>query len=237
MVVTVGGVERRVDETALRESADVPAGTVVLRSQPGPGERIAHPPAVSLPRVLELAGVAPDALSFVTVRRPNGTLVTLRAADLARPAPFAEGPPRLWLDADSVRFFRPVRDEADLNAADNFATAGDDLAIRVRQGALLGVQVDVRPARPRAGQRVRLEARVTGAPAGSAISVRWRFGDGADAAGAATTHRWDDAGRVRGSRERRGRRRLRRRLRAGAGAGRRGAPRAPAHSGRRRRRP
>ena len=184
VVVTAGGAERRVDEGALRAAADVPAGVVVLRSQPGPGEVIAHPPAVSLPRVLELAGVAPGALSFVSVRRPNGTVAAIRADDLAA------APPIVWLDADSVRFYRPPRDDADLNAADNFATAGDDLAVRVRQGALLDVQVRVQPVRPRAGERVRLEAQVTGAPEGSAIVVRWRFGDGAGGAGAAAAHRW-----------------------------------------------
>ena len=184
VVVTAGGAERRIDEAALRAAADVPAGTVVLRSQPGPGDVIAHPPAVSLPRVLELAGIAPRALSFVAVRRPNGTLAAIGADDLAA------APPLVWLDADSVRFYRPPRDDADLNAADNFASAGDDLAVRVRQGALLGVQVRVRPERPRAGERVRLGAQVTGAPAGSAIVVRWIFGDGAGDAGAAATHRW-----------------------------------------------
>ena len=188
VVVTAGGAERRVSAAALRGSADVPAGTVVLRSEPGPGEVIAHPAAVSLPRVLELAGVAPAALSFVAVTRPNGTPATIRAGDLAA------APPLLWLDADSVRFFRPPRDDDDLNAADNFATAGEDLAVRVRQGALLGVQVRVRPERPRAGERVRLEAQVTGAPAGSAIAVRWRFGDGREAAGAAAAHRWEAPG-------------------------------------------
>ena len=184
VVVTAGGAERRVGEAALRAAADVPAGTVVLRSEPGPGEVIAHPPAVSLPRVLELAGVDPRAPAFVAVGRPNGTVATIRAGDLAA------APPLVWLDADSVRFYRPPRDGADLNAEDNFATAGDDLAVRVRQGALLGVEVRVRPERPRAGERVRLEAQVTGAPAGSAIAVRWRFGDGAEATGAAAGHRW-----------------------------------------------
>ena len=188
VVVRAGGVERRVGEAALRSAADVPAGTVVLRSQPGPGETIAHPPAASLPRVLELAGVAPPARGFVAVRRPNGTLAAIGAGDLAT------APPLLWVDADSVRFYRPPRDGADLNAADNFATAGEDLALRVRQGALLDVRVRVRPERPRAGERVRLEAQVGGAPGGSAIAVRWRFGDGAESGGAATTHRWRSPG-------------------------------------------
>jgi len=188
VVVSVGGAERRVGEAALRAAADVPAGTVVLRSEPGPGEVIAHPPAVSLPRVLELAGVDPRALAFVAVGRPNGTVAAIRAGDLAA------APPLVWLDADSVRFYRPPRDGADLNAADNFATAGDDLAVRVRQGALLGVEVRVRPERPGAGERVRRGAQVTGAPAGSAIAVRWRFGDGAEATGAAASHRWRRSG-------------------------------------------
>ena len=170
------------------------AGTYTLRGQGGAGDAIAHPPAVSLPRVLELAGVSPDALSFVSIRRPNGTLTVLRAGDLARPAPFPEGPPLVWLDADSVRFLRPVRDDADVNGADNIATAGEDLVVRVQQGPLLQVALRIAPAAPRAGERAHLEARVTGAQPGAALTVRWRFGDGTEATGAAVSHRWRTPG-------------------------------------------
>ena len=87
--------------------------------------------------------------------------MTLQRPEIAAPAP--DGPPLVWLDADSVRFLRPVRDADDVNGADNIASAGDDLVLRVRQGPLLDVAVWVAPARPSAGERVRLEARVTGA--------------------------------------------------------------------------
>ena len=194
VVVRLPDREARIGEATLRDSVDVPAGTYTLRARGGAGDAIAHPPAVSLPRLLELAGVAPDALSFVSIRRPNGTLTVLRAPDLARPAPFPEGPPLIWLDADSVRFLRPVRDDADVNAADNIATAGDELAVRVHQGPLLGVALRVAPSRPRARVRARLEARVTGARPGTALTVRWRFGDGTDATGPAVSHRWRSAG-------------------------------------------
>jgi hypothetical protein len=187
VVVTVRGEPTRIREQTLRDAVDVPAGSSVLRSEPGPGEVIAHPPAVSMPRLLALAGVAAEGVSFVTVRRANGSEAVLRPGDLAAPS-------LVWLDGGSVRFFRPVRGDADLNAADNLATAGDDLAVRVRQGPLLDVAVRVRPARPRAGERVRLEAQVTGAAAASAITVRWSLGDGAERAGAATTHRWQAPG-------------------------------------------
>ena len=194
VVVRFPDRETRIDEGTLRDAADVPAGTYTLRADGGAGDAVAHPPAVSLPRLLELAGAAPDALSFVTIRRPNGTFAVLRADDLARSAPFPEGPPLVWLDADSVRFLRPVRDDADSNGADNIATAGEDLELRVRQGALLDVTVRASPVDPRAGERVRLEARVTGAPAGSALTLRWRFGDGTEATGDAVSHRWRAAG-------------------------------------------
>ena len=194
VVVRLPDREARIDEATLRDSVDVPAGTYTLRAKGGAGDAIAHPPAVSLPRLLELAGVAPDALSFVSIRRPNGTLTVLRSPDLARPSPFPEGPPLVWLDADSVRFLRPVRDDADVNGADNIATAGDDLAVRVHQGPLLEVALRVAPSRPRARERARLEARVTGARPGTALTVRWRFGDGTDATGPAVSHRWRSAG-------------------------------------------
>ena len=190
VVVALPGREVRLDEAALRGAADVPAGTYTLRGEGGTGDTIAHPPAVSLPRVLELAGVAPDALSFVAVTRPNGTLAVLRAGDLARPAPFPDGPPLVWLDADSVRFLRPVRDAADANGADNVATAGEDLRVRVHQGPLLQVAVRIDPGGPRAGRRAHLEAQVRGARAGAAVTVRWRFGDGSEATGPAAAHRW-----------------------------------------------
>jgi hypothetical protein len=185
----------RIDEGTLRAAVDVSAGTSTLRGEGGgAGDAVAHPPAVSLPRVLELAGVTPGAVSFVSVRRPNGTLCVLRAADLARPAPFPEGPPLVWVDAGSVRFLRPVRDATDVNAADNIATAGDDLPVRVHQGPLLEVALRVAPARPQAGERARLEARVRGAAGGAALTVRWRFGDGTEATGTAVSHRWRSAG-------------------------------------------
>ena len=186
--------EARIDEATLRAAVDVPAGTLTLRGKDGAGDTIAHPPAISVARVLELAGVAPGAVSFVTVKRPNGTLCVLRAADLARPAPSPEGPPLVWLDAGSVRFLRPVRDGADVNAADNIATAGEDLAVRVHQGPLLEVAVRVAPARPHARERVRLEARVSGEAGGATLAVRWRFGDGTEATGPAVSHRWRSAG-------------------------------------------
>ena len=180
VVVRVSDRETRIDADTLRDAADVAAGTYTLRGQGGAGDAIAHPPAVSLPRVLELAGVSPDALSFVSIRRPNGTLTVLRAGDLARPAPFPEGPPLVWLDADSVRFLRPVRDDADVNAADNIATAGEDLVVRVQQGPLLQVALRIAPSAPRAGERAHLEARVTGAQPGAradrALALRRRHG-------------------------------------------------------------
>jgi hypothetical protein len=188
------GREIRIDADTLRDAADVAAGTYTLRGQGGAGDAIAHPPAVSLARVLELAAVAPDALSFVSVRRADGTLIVLGAGDLARPAPFPEGPPLVWLDADSVRFLRPVRDDADVNAADNIATAGEDLIVRVQQGPLLRVALRIAPAAPRAGERARLEARVAGAQPGAAVTVRWRFGDGTEATGSAVSHRWRKPG-------------------------------------------
>ena len=194
VVVRLPDREARIDEATLRDSVDVPAGTYTLRAKGGAGDAIAHPPAVSLPRLLELAGVASDALSFVSIRRPNGTMTVLRSPDLARPSPFPEGPPLVWLDADSVRFLRPVRDDADVNGADNIATAGEDLAVRVHQGPLLEVALRVAPSRPRARERARLEARVTGAQPGTALTVRWRFGDGTDATGPAVSHRWRSAG-------------------------------------------
>ena len=177
----------RVDEPALRDAADLPAGTVTLRSDGGAEDVIAHPAAVSFGRVLELAGVAPAAMSFASVQRPNGSLLVLRPPELA-PAPL------VWLDADSVRFLRPVRDDADVNAADNIATASEDLLVRVRQGPLLDVAVRIAPERPRAGERVRLEARVGGSAPGATLDVRWRFGDGTEASGAAVRHRWRRAG-------------------------------------------
>jgi len=192
--VRVADRETRIDADTLRDAADVPAGTYTLRGQGAAGDAIAHPPAVSLSRVLELAGVSPDAMSFVAIRRPNGTLSVLRVADLARPAPFPEGPPLVWLDADSVRFLRPVRDDADVNGADNIATAGEDLVVRVQQGPLLQVALRVAPAAPRAGERAHLEARITGAQPGAALTVRWRFGDGAEATGPAVSHRWRTPG-------------------------------------------
>jgi hypothetical protein len=56
------------------------------------------------------------------------------------------------------------------------------------------VTVRVAPSSPRARERARLEARVTGAASRIALAVRWRFGDGTEATGPAVSHRWRAAG-------------------------------------------
>ena len=82
-------------------------------------------------KLVVLAGVSPDALSFVTIERPNGSLAMLGRADLADPAPFPEGPPIVWMDAGGARYLRPLRGPEDANGADNVDITGGDLDVRV----------------------------------------------------------------------------------------------------------
>jgi hypothetical protein len=146
-----GGAERHLAPDEVSAAVDRPAGTYLLRAPGAAAEPVAHPPALSLRRLVTLAGASPDAVSFVSIERPNGSLALLGRADLADPALFPDGPPIVWMDAGGARYLRPLRGPDDANGADNVDVTGGDLAVAVHQGSLLAVRARADRREVRAG--------------------------------------------------------------------------------------
>ncbi|MEA2286987.1 MAG: hypothetical protein QOJ21_3030, partial [Solirubrobacteraceae bacterium] len=188
VLIRVGRGERHLSSGEIAAAVDRPAGTYLLRAPATTAEPVAHPPALSVRRLAQLAGASPDALTFVSIERPNGTLATLGRADVADPPPFAEGPPIVWIDAGGTRYLRPLRGPDDVNATDNIGVTGADLVIRVHQGPLLAVRAEADRRAVRAGESVSFTAQVEGATPGAALTYDWTFGDGTHTRGPAVRH-------------------------------------------------
>jgi hypothetical protein len=189
ILVRLPGGERHLSPEDVAAAVDRPAGTYLLRAAGTSAEAVAHPPALSVRRLVTLAGASPDALTFVTIERPNGSLALLGRADLTDPPPFPDGPPIVWMDAGGARYLRPLRGPDDVNGADNVDITGGDLVVRAHQGPLLVVSANADRRTVAAGAGVHLTAEiVSGAAPGQTFAFAWRFGDGAAASGPAVRH-------------------------------------------------
>jgi hypothetical protein len=194
IVVRLAGTERHLGPEEIDAAVDRPAGSYLLRAPGTTAEPVAHPPALSMRRLVALAGGSPDAASFVSIERPNGTLSILRRGDLADPAPFPDGPPIVWMDAGGTRYLRPLRGPSDVNAADNIGITGGDLVVRVHQGPLLRVRTRTNRRTVPAGEPVTLSAEVVGPVRGQGLTFDWTFGDGSGRPGRTVRHRFRTPG-------------------------------------------
>jgi hypothetical protein len=190
IVVQLAGTERHLAPEEIDAAVDRPAGSYLLRAPGTTAEPIAHPPALSMWRLVMLAGGSPDAVSFVSIERPNGTLAILEGMDLADPPPFPDGPPIVWMDAGGTRYLRPLRGPSDVNAVDNIDITGGDLAVRVHQGPLLHVRARADRRSVPAGEPVALSAEIIGPARGQGLRFEWTFGDGSRRQGRAVRHRF-----------------------------------------------
>ena len=179
ILVRLPGGERHLTPEEVGAAADRAAGTYLLRAAGTTAEPVAHPPALSVRRLVTLAGASPDALTFVTIERPNGSLAMLGRGDLTDPAPFADGPPIVWMDAGGARYLRPLRGPGDVNATDNV----DDHRRRPRRPRAPGAAARACARRPTGTRSARgLRCTSTGevvSGAGAGLTYTWRFGDGA----------------------------------------------------------
>ena len=195
IVVRLPGAERHLSAQEVAAAADRPAGTYLLRAPGTTAEPVAHPPALSVRRLITLAGASPDALTFVSIERPNGSLARLGRGDLTDPPPFPEGPAIVWMDAGGARYLRPLRAPSDANGADNVGITSGDLVVRVHQGPLLVVRARADRRTVPAGEAVHLSAElVSGLAPAQALTFSWRFGDGASASGQAVGHAFREPG-------------------------------------------
>lgn len=175
--------------------ADVGPRRYTLRASPGAAGRKLTLRGMSIRGLLQLAGLDPDAINFITIVRENGSLLGLTRADVANPPPFPEGPALVTDDGGTTRFFRPVRDLDGTNAADNVTTSSaGPLEISVDGGGLLAIKAQATRRKVRTGQSVAFSARVRFPPTGAQLSYRWDFGDGATAVGSHVTHAYTFAG-------------------------------------------
>ena len=177
----------------IRQEADVPETAYTLRSA-GSTQTNDHA-GLSLRKLLVLAGANPDTVGFVSVKRPDGTTAFLQGRDLAEPSPFPEGPALVWVDGETSRFFRPVRNESDVNAADNIGTEpGQPLIVEVHGGPLLSVTATATPTDTTAGATVAFSAHATGEAQSSPLRYTWTFDDGTHGHGASVSHAYKLSG-------------------------------------------
>src|SRR4051812_42462884 len=176
-------------------AADVPSTTYTLRATPGGAGTKLQLRGLSMRGLLELAGVDPDSIQFVSVIRANGSLAVLKRADLADPPPFPEGPALVTDEGASTRFFRPVRGPRGTNANDNIVSSdAGPLEITVDGGTLLAVRATASPKQTKPGKPVTFDARVRFSPAGAHITYHWDFADGTTAVGQRVTHSFANEG-------------------------------------------
>lgn len=166
---------------------DVSSINYTLRS-PGSQQMIPES-GLSIRKLITLAGDNPDQVGFVTVPRPVGTTAYLPGSDFADPPPFPEGPALVWVESDTARFLRPVRNATDINADDFIVTtSGDSLTIGLHAGNILKVAARVNTARPRARKPVSFSADAAGQLPSEQLSYHWQFGDGTVGQGPAVSH-------------------------------------------------
>jgi hypothetical protein len=176
-------------------AADVGPTTYTLRSSAGSAGTKLRLRGLSVRGLLELAGVNPSSVRFVSVVRANGSLAVLDHADIAGGSSFPEGPALVTDEGSTTRFFRPVRGAGGTNAADNItSSAAGPLEITVDGGTLLAVRATVSPKQTKPGETVTFSARVRFPPAGAQITYHWDFGDGTTAVGQRVTHSFASEG-------------------------------------------
>jgi PKD domain len=187
IIVGYPGAQTFVGADQIAAQSDVTSVDYTLRS-PGAQQMIPES-GLSVRKLIGLAGADPDKVGFVTVPRPVGTTAYLPGSDFADPPPFPEGPALVWVESDTARFLRPVRNATDINAEDFIVTTtGASLTIGLHAGNILKVAAHVNTARPRARKPVSFSANAAGQLPSEQLSYRWQFGDGTVGQGPAVSH-------------------------------------------------
>jgi hypothetical protein len=187
IIVGYPGAQTFVGANQIAAQSDVTSVDYTLRS---PGAQQMFPESgLSVRKLITFAGSNPDQVGFVTVPRPVGTTAYLPGSDFADPPPFPEGPALVWVESDTARFLRPVRNATDINADDFIVTtSGASLTIGLHAGNILKVAAHVNTARPRAHKRVSFSADAAGQLPLEQLSYSWQFGDGTVGQGPAVSH-------------------------------------------------
>lgn len=175
------------DEIAAQ--ADIAPTGYTLRRARGDAGRPVTLSGLSVRKLVTLAGGDPDTIAFVEIGTPDGPAVFLDRADLADPPPFPEGPALVYVRGTTTHFFRPVRDDRDVNAPDHvLSEPGGSLALSGHTGSLLSVRARADDTTVKPHAVVSFTARATGAKPHEKLTYLWRFGDGRRATGASVSH-------------------------------------------------
>ncbi len=186
---------RHLSYALLQAKADVGRVPATLHEPDGSTQREPHE-GVSAKQLVRLAGIDPGHVEQIEIDRPNTTGSVILSRDEIDPG-FAGDPlpglQQATFDAtaneNQVRFFRPLRPDADgrpdVNALDELdSPRGADLVVHVTtRGRLLDVSATPVPAQTSVATPVQFTASVT-PPVGGA-TYEWDFGDGQTATGGA----------------------------------------------------
>ncbi len=153
--------------------------------------------AISINKLLTLAGLNPTAVGFTHVVRSTGTWATLDRSDVSATPSFQDGlKPIVWINGGETDYLRPLRSSTDTNAQD-FVTAQGGAAIDlfVSSGQLLQVFATGSPQRVQRNQPVSFAAAVANAtPADGKLTFSWDFADGSVAKHHAVQHSFSSNG-------------------------------------------
>lgn len=177
----------------IRAAADTGPTAYTVRSRANSAGRKLTLRGLSIRGLLQLAGFDPDTVDFISVVRPDGALATLRRAEFAARASFAEGPALVVDEPGATRYLRPVRGAGSTNSRESFVSPVA-LDVTVDGGALLAVRASASPRRTSTGRTVSFRASVRFPPPGATLSYTWNFGDGTQGFGAEATHRYTREG-------------------------------------------
>jgi hypothetical protein len=182
----------------IRANSDVPDGTDYrVRPAVDGSSDVRVSDAISINRLLTLARVPTQAVTFTYINRSDGTRARLSSTDVSSQPSFPGGlKPLVWLKAGDTAYLRPLRGDSDTNATD-FITAppAAPLDLYVSSGRLLDVTANASPTTVGVRQSVRLSARVSNQiSADGALTYSWDFQDGSTATGSTVVHKFNVAG-------------------------------------------
>jgi hypothetical protein len=196
--VTAGKAVAWCSSALIAANSDIPDGTdypLQATSQSPSYNPVSN--AISVNKLLTLAGLNPATVGFTYVTRANGTWSTLSTADVSAQPPFQNAlKPIVWLNGSETDYMRPQRSSTDVNAED-FITAQGGAAVDlfVSAGPLLEVAASASPTSVQVNQSVTFTATVANQTAADGtVAYNWSFQDGSSSTGASVTHSFTAAG-------------------------------------------